>query len=106
LNLTGQTPPTDPTPAGNTKIRGVVLDHIGKLEAPVLFLPTVRGDTRTEEGPIEAALHKLGKPFETHAYPNSRTGFDNPSMPGAYNAEYARDAWERTWAFLKKQLCS
>jgi dienelactone hydrolase len=104
LSLTGQKPPTDPTPAGNTRIVGVVLDHVGKLQAPVLFLPAVRGEARAEEGPVEAALRKLGKPFETHVYPDSRVGFDNPNVPGAYNAEYAADAWERTFAFLKKHL--
>jgi carboxymethylenebutenolidase len=104
LSLTGQTPPTDPTPAGNTKVSGVVLDHIGKLEAPVLILPTVRGDARAEEGAVEAALRQYGKAFEVHEYPNSRVGFDNPSVPGAYNPEYARDAWDRTFAFLKKHL--
>jgi carboxymethylenebutenolidase len=106
LNLTGQKPPSDPSPAGNTRVRGVVMDHIGKLEAAVLFLPTMRGETRAQEGPVEAALRKLGMPFESHPYPNSRTGFDNPNMPGAYNAEYARDAWERTFGFLKKHLSS
>jgi carboxymethylenebutenolidase len=104
LGLTGQTPPTDPSPAGNRKVQGTVMDHIGNLQAPVLVLPAVRGDCRTEEGPVEAALRRLGKPFETHEYANSRTGFDNPQVPGAYNAEYARDAWERTFAFLKKHL--
>src|SRR5262245_42818350 len=106
LSLTGQKPPTDPTPAGNTRISGAVMDHIDKLQAQVLFLPITRGADHAEEGPIEAALRKLGKPYETHAYPNSRIGFDNPNVPGNYNAEYAADAWGRTFAFLKKHLAS
>jgi carboxymethylenebutenolidase len=106
LSLTGQKPPSDPTPAGNTRVPGGVMDHIDKLQAPVLFLPTVRGEARAEVGPVEAALRKSGKPFETHDYPNSRVGFDNPNVPGAYNAEYATDAWERTFAFLRKHLDS
>jgi dienelactone hydrolase len=107
LSQTGQKPPTDPTPAANTRIPGVVMDHISKLEAPVLFLWTTLGlthEARTEARPVEDALRKLGKPFETHDYPNARVGFDNPSMPGAYNAEYASDAWVRTFAFLRKHL--
>lgn len=104
LSLTGQKAPTDPTPAGNARILGVVMDHISQLRAPVLILPTVRGEARAEEGPVEAALRKLGKPFEVHDYPNTRTGFDNPSVHGAYNAEYANDAWQRTFVFLKKHL--
>jgi carboxymethylenebutenolidase len=103
LALTGQTPPTDPSPAGNTRVHGVVLDHISKLQAPVLIMPTARGDQHTA-GPVETALRECGKPFEVHAYPNSRTGFDNPHVPGNYNADYARDAWERTFAFLNKHL--
>jgi carboxymethylenebutenolidase len=106
LSLTGDKPPTDPSPAGNTRVHGVVLDHVSKLQAEVLFLPTMRGDSRAEEGPVEAALRKMGKPFESHPYPNSRTGFDNPSIVAAYNPEYARDAWERTFAFLKKHLAN
>jgi dienelactone hydrolase len=81
-----------------------VLDHIRTLEAPVLIMPAVSGDILAEEGPVETALRTFGKSFETHGYPNSRTGFDNPNVPGAYNAEYARDAWERTFTFLKKHL--
>jgi carboxymethylenebutenolidase len=104
LNSTGQKPPTDPSPAGNKRVPGVVIDHISTLEAPVLVLPTVRGDSRAEESPVEAKLRKLGKPFEVHAYPNSRNGFDNPDFVGYYNAEYAADAWNRTFAFLKKHL--
>jgi dienelactone hydrolase len=104
LNSTGQKPPTDPSPAGNKRILGVVMDHIRTLEAPVLILPTVRGDTRTEEGPVEAELRKLGKPFEAHPYPNSRNGFDNPNFVGYYKPDYAADAWDRTCVFFKKHL--
>lgn len=104
MALTEQTPPDDPKPSGNKKIQGAVLDHIDKLEAEVLFLPIIRdGDTHTD-GPIEAALRRRGKEFEVHAYPHARIGFDNPSVPGNYNAEYAADAWARTFDFLKRKL--
>jgi carboxymethylenebutenolidase len=104
LSLTEQIPPSDPTPAGNVRVEGTALDHLDTLQAPVLVMPAVRGASRSDESPIEAGLRKLGKPFEVHEYPNSRTGFDNPNVPGAYNAEYAADAWERTFAFLKQHL--
>jgi dienelactone hydrolase len=109
LSQTGQKPERDPTPAGNTRITGVVMDHIGKLEAPVLFLSTtlgLTGEARSEERPVEDALRRLGKPLESHDYPGSRVGFDNPSMPGAYKAQYAEDAWDRTFAFLRKYLAA
>jgi dienelactone hydrolase len=107
LSQTGQAPSRDPTPRGNTRIPGTVMDHVSKLQAPVLFLPTTLGLTReprSDERPVEDALRMLGKPFESHEYPNSRVGFDNPNMPGAYLPEYAADAWERTFAFLHKYL--
>jgi carboxymethylenebutenolidase len=80
------------------------MDHVSKLQAPVLILPTVKGDSRTEESPVETELRKLGKPYELHEYPNSRNGFDNPNFVSYYNPEYAKDAWGRTFAFLKKHL--
>jgi carboxymethylenebutenolidase len=104
LNQKGEKPPSDPSPAGNKRVLGVVMDHVSKLQAPVLILPTVRGDTRSEESPVEAELRRLGKPFELHEYPNSRNGFDNPDFVGYYNPQYAADAWQRTFAFLKKHL--
>jgi dienelactone hydrolase len=69
-----------------------------------LILPAVQGESRAEEGPIEAELRRLGKPFETYVYTNARIGFDNPNMPDAYNPTLADDAWARTVAFLGKHL--
>jgi len=107
LSQTGQKPPSDPTPAGNTRIRGVILDHLSELEAPVLFLWTtigLTGQPANTTRPVADALRALGKPFEEHEYPGRRVGFDNPNMPAAYNVEDAADAWERTFAFFKKYL--
>src|SRR5262249_48242923 len=71
LSQTGQKLTTDPTPAGNTRVRGVVMDHISELEAPVLFLWTTMGLTgqaSSAERPVADALRTLGKPFEEHSY--------------------------------------
>jgi dienelactone hydrolase len=83
------------------------MDHISKLEAPMLFLRTTIGLTNQPQSgdrPVEDALTRLGKLFEAHDYPNARVGFDNPNMPGAYHPEYAEDAWQRTFDFLRLSL--
>src|SRR2546423_1199962 len=86
LSLTEQTPPSDPTPAGNIRVEGTALDHLDTLQAPVLVMPALRSASRSDESPIEAGLRKLGKPFEGPEDPTSRTGFGNPDLPRAYHA--------------------
>ena len=74
-----------------------------------LFLSCQMNPPPVRVAPVVKAKSAAAAPaalFEVHEYPNSRTGFDNPNVPGAYNAEYAADAWERTFAFLKKHLGS
>jgi carboxymethylenebutenolidase len=52
---------------------------------------------------FEAALKELGKPVEIHIYENAKHAFANASG-GNYNAEAATDSWQRTVAFLAKNL--
>lgn len=52
---------------------------------------------------FEKALKELGKSAEIHIYENADHAFANASG-GSYNAEAAQDAWQRTTAFLKKNL--
>jgi carboxymethylenebutenolidase len=52
---------------------------------------------------FEKALKDLGKPVEIRVYENADHAFANASG-GNYNPEAAKDSWNRTTAFLKKNL--
>ena len=52
---------------------------------------------------FEAELKKQGKPVEVHVYDGAGHAFANPSG-GNYRPEAARDAWQRTTAFLARHL--
>lgn len=55
---------------------------------------------------LEKALREAGRPATVHIYPGAKHWFFEPDRPDAYNAAAARQAWERTVAFLKKELPS
>ena len=52
---------------------------------------------------FESAMRKLGKPVEIKIYDGAGHAFANPSG-GNYRPAAAKDAWERTAAFLAKYL--
>jgi carboxymethylenebutenolidase len=52
---------------------------------------------------FEAELKKQGKPVEVQIYDGAGHAFANPSG-GNYRPEAAKDAWQRTTAFLAKYL--
>jgi len=52
---------------------------------------------------FEAALERLRKNYEIHIYPGADHAFANPTG-NAYNAEAADDAWQKTLAFLNRNL--
>jgi len=52
---------------------------------------------------FEAALKSQGKSVEIHIYPNADHAFANPSGT-RYNESAAKDAWEKTIAFLHRNL--
>jgi len=55
---------------------------------------------------LEAALKKYGKTYEIKIYPGAKHAFHNDTDPNRYNADAARDAWDRTVAFLKRHLAA
>ncbi len=75
------------------------------LKAPIL------GFFGAEDGSIpvakvkefESALKKLGKPVEIKIYDGAGHAFANPSG-GNHRPEAAKDAWQRTTAFLARAL--
>jgi carboxymethylenebutenolidase len=52
---------------------------------------------------FEKTLKELGKSVEVHIYEDASHAFANPSG-GAYNEAAAKDSWQRTVAFLAKNL--
>lgn len=83
----------------------VTLDF-SKLTAPVLG---IFGEQDQSVPP--AAVHQLaaqiqqaGGSIETHSYPAATHAFFNDTRPEVYNPAAAEDAWQRTLAFLQRQL--
>lgn len=75
------------------------------LTAPVLGLFAEHDDFVNPNVPgWEAALQQHGKQYEFHTYPGTQHAFFNDSNPDVYNAEAAKDAWERTLAFYRTHL--
>jgi carboxymethylenebutenolidase len=54
--------------------------------------------------PLEAALKQAGKVYEIKVYPGAKHAFHNDTNPERYNAEAARDAWDRVRAFYRRHL--
>ncbi|MEX2599670.1 MAG: dienelactone hydrolase family protein [Dehalococcoidia bacterium] len=82
------------------------VSEAGKITAPVLAFygtddPMV---SPSDAEAFEAVLQKAGRAVETHMYPDATHGFFNDTRPDAYNPDAAKDAWERTLAFLRKHL--
>ncbi|HEV2011238.1 MAG TPA: dienelactone hydrolase family protein [Candidatus Limnocylindria bacterium] len=55
---------------------------------------------------LEADLAAAGAPFEKRVYPEGDHGFLNEQRTDVHRADYAKDAWPRITAFLKKHLAS
>ncbi len=51
-----------------------------------------------------AALKQSGKVYEIKIYPGAKHAFHNDTNPERYNAEAARDAWERVLVFYRRHL--
>jgi carboxymethylenebutenolidase len=49
-------------------------------------------------------LKAAGKSVEMHQYPGTKHAFNNDANPERYNAAAAKQAWQRTVAFLKANL--
>jgi carboxymethylenebutenolidase len=78
---------------------------LGKLSMPVIgfFGGKDQSIPVASVQAFEAALKELGKSIEVHVYDGASHAFANPSG-GAYNEAAAKDAWQRTVAFLAKNL--
>lgn len=77
---------------------------VPKIKAPLLA-HYAENDPRINamKPAFEAALKAAGVPYEMHTYPGTQHGFHNNSTP-RYNEAAAKLAWERTIAFLRRNL--
>lgn len=53
---------------------------------------------------LDALLTRAGRPHEMHVYPGGSHAFNFENAPIWYDPNYAKDAWDRTLAFLGKYL--
>lgn len=75
-----------------------------RIKAP-LQLHYAEQDERINAGwpPYESALRAAGVRFEAHFYPGTQHGFNNDTTP-RYSEAAANLAWQRTVAFLRKNV--
>ena len=79
-------------------------DDVPKIAAP-LMMHYAGNDQRINAGipAYEAALKANNKKYEVFMYDGKQHGFHNDTTP-RYDAEAAKQAWDRTLAFFKKNL--
>jgi len=81
------------------------LDLVTQFGAPVLFHYAEQDQhTQPQIEPIEKKLIGHSKVYEQYIYEGAKPNFANESLPKWYNKTEATLAWERTVAFLKRQL--
>ena len=80
-------------------------EQLAKVRVPVLGIYGSKDERITSKVPeIAATMQKLNKPYEYKIYEGAEHAFFNDTNQERYDAEAAKDAWEKTLAFLKKNL--
>lgn len=82
-------------PANLAKINAAVLGNFGGLD---------KGIPPESVNAFADALRKQGKSVDVKIYPDAGHAFENPNNKEGYKAQDATDAWQRTTAFLEKNL--
>ena len=87
----GQVPPTD---------------SLKYLVAPVLYIHGGQDTwiTKREADRLQQGLQQYGRPGEVKSYPACGHAFFNDTRPDVYRPNEAKDAWQRTLAFLTAHL--
>jgi carboxymethylenebutenolidase len=83
-----------------------VTPALAALSAPVLGIYAGQ-DAFTPPAAVaelDRKLTELGKRHEFHSYPDADHAFFNDTRPQVYNAAAAADAWEKTIAFIRREL--
>jgi carboxymethylenebutenolidase len=86
-----------PTPLDLVKdIQGPVMAHYGEKD------PNISKGIPDTEG----AMKKYNKVYDYKIYPGAQHAFNNDTNPERYDAKAAKEAWDRTMEFFKKNLKS
>jgi carboxymethylenebutenolidase len=81
------------------------LDLVKDIRAPVLANYGEKDPNINKGIPdTEAAMKKYNKVYDYKIYPGAQHAFNNDTNPERYDAKAAKEAWERTMEFFKKNL--
>jgi carboxymethylenebutenolidase len=81
------------------------LDLVKDIQAPVLANYGEKDPNINKGIPdTEAAMKKYNKIYDYKIYPGAQHAFNNDTNPERYDAKAAKEAWERTMEFFKKNL--
>jgi len=75
-----------------------------KLQSPILFIYGEKDGGVPPNPELAEKLRAMGKQAEAIVYPNAGHAFFNDTRPEAYDADAARDAWQRTIALFHESL--
>ncbi|MCU1350578.1 MAG: clcD 4 [Acidobacteria bacterium] len=77
-----------------------------QLRAPLLLIfgENDKGVPAEQGHALGDRLREKGKDVEVIVYPNADHAFFNDTRPEVYNPEASADAWQRTLAFLRKNV--
>jgi carboxymethylenebutenolidase len=80
-------------------------EEIAKINCPVLAFIGDQDEHLVQSLPkLKEDMQKSGKDFEAVVYPGVGHAFFNDTNTRMYNATAAKNAWDKTHAFLKKNL--
>jgi len=80
------------------------LDQVGAIKAQLLLMFAENDERINGAWPSYEAALKAGKVrYEAFKYPGTQHGFNNDTTP-RYDANAAKQAWQRTLAFFNKTL--
>ena len=80
------------------------VEDVARIKAPLIIQSAEKDDRINASWPAyEEALKAAKVRYERHLYPGTQHGFNNDTTP-RYDAAAAKQAWDRTIAFFKKNL--
>jgi len=81
------------------------IEELRKINCPILAFYGEEDTGLTEKLPeLIANMKAASRDFQYHVYPNTGHAFFNDTNPNRYNEAAAKDSWQKTLAFLSKNL--